>query len=212
MSAASVGSCGQLIWELKSLSTGQVRSREREVRLADFEVVTFPPPHQPDFDLFWAGPRQVLADGASWLMKGGRGSTTKSLRLSDGFWLVLRERRAPTRPFSVLLTARRDTERLMCVERFRIEEGGTTASQAEDTGSLGLEWGQDDNEFHELLSTTIITDVTLDLRTARGRVGRAPIWQVRILAGSMVQWPKSTDGVRLAPRLRPDRSRPGPNH
>lgn len=208
MNAASVASCGQLKWDLTSFSIDQVWSREREVRLADVEVMTSPPPPQPQFDLFWAGPQQVMRDTASWLMKGGRGSTTKSLRLSDGFWLVLRERRTPSRPFSVLLTARRDTEHLMCVERFRIEEGNTTASQVDDSGSLGLEWGQGDDGFRELTSTTFITDVTLPLRSARGGLGRAPIWQLRILAGSTVQWPKSSEGVRLAPRLRPDRSRP----
>ena len=189
------------------MSTDQVWSREREVRLADFEVVTLPPPPRPQIDLFWAGPRQVLADTAGWLVKGGRGSTTKSLRLSDGFWLVLRERRIESRPFSVLLTAQRDSERLVCVEWFQVGEGGTTASQTEDSGSLGLEWDHDDG-FQELVSTTVITDVALGLRAARGRVGRAPIWQLRILAGSTIRWPKSTDGVRLAPRLRPDRSRP----
>lgn len=94
------------------------------------------------------------------------------------------------------------------MERFRVDDGGTTASQAEGTGSLELEWAQDADGFQELVGTTAVTDVTLHLRSARGPAGPAPVWDVRMLAGSKVQWPSSADGVQLVPRLRPDRGRP----
>lgn len=202
------GSAGRLVWELMDTSTGEVRSGERELRLADFEVLVSPPPVPPHLNLLQVGPRRVIADSLSWLVRAGRGSATKRVQLADGFWLVLRELRTPSRSSLVLLSAKRDGARLSCVERFRVDDGGTTATQADGTGLLELEWAQDGDGFQELVSTAVVTDVTLRLRSARGPVGRAPVWHVRILAGSRVQWRSSADGVQLVPRLRPNRGRP----
>lgn len=200
-------SCGRLVWELVDTSTGVVHRGQRELRATDFEVMVSPPPAAPHFDLFGVGARQVVADTVGWLVRGGRGSATKSVRLADGFWLVLRERRAPSQSALVLLTVKRDETRLSCMDWFKVDDGGTTAAQVEGTGSLQLEWAQDGDGFQELVSTTVVTDVSLRLRSARGPVGREPIWQVRILAGSAVRWPRSGDGIRLVPRLRPHRGR-----
>ena len=173
----------------------------------DFEVVVLPPPRPPRRDLLRSAPCQTATDALGWLIRGGRGSTTKRARLAHGFWLVLRERRSPTRSTLVLLSATHEQQRLTGVGWFRVDEGGATARK-EEAGSLTLGWAQDPEGFEELVSTTAATDLALDLRTARGPTRRAPVWRVRILAGSEVRWPRAVDGVRLAPRLRPARERP----
>lgn len=199
---------GQLRWELVDLPTGQVRRGQRSLTLADFEVIVLPPPPIPRFDPLRLGPRRIVADTLGWLVRGGRGSSTKQLRLSDGFWLVLREIRAPKRPAMVLLTARSEHVRLSGGDWFRVDEDGSTATQPEGSGRLGLEWAQDGEGFVELLCTTARTDVVLRLQPARGPIGRDPVREVRILAGSTIRWPRAADGVRLVPRLRSDLIRP----
>lgn len=163
-----------------------------------------PPPVTPRFDLLGLGPRQIVADVVGWLVKAGRGSTTKGVRLADGFWLVLRELLTPSPPSLVSLTAKRDDVRLSCVEFFEMDDGATTATKVEEGGTLELEWVQNQDGFQEIRSTTFVTDVSLRLRSARGPLRREPIWRVRILAGSVVRWPQSAGGVRLVPRLRPN--------
>lgn len=203
MSQFPEGPRGLVSWELLNVSTGRTRAGQKELLTTDFEVVVYPPPPPPRFELSGSGVRQTVADAIGWLIKGGRGSTMKRVRLGDGFWLVLRERRSPVRAPLVLLSARRDVPRLVGMERFRVDEEGGSASQAEGGGRLGLRWAQDGEGFHELVSTTALTDVSMDLRTPRGPVGRAPVRQVRVSAGSVIRWPSAADGVRLVPRLRP---------
>lgn len=146
----------------------------------------------------------MVANALGWLVRGGRGSSTKQVRLADGFWLILRERRAPTQPALVLLTARSDRVPLSGGDWFRTEEGGATATQTEETGSLELEWKQDEDGFPELLCTAVVADIVWRLQPARGPLGRDPVWEVRLLAGSIIRWPSVVDGIRLVPRLRPD--------
>lgn len=195
---------GRLVWEVLETSTGQVRGGHRDLRPTDFEVIVSPPPDPPRFDLLRLGPRQIAADAVGWLAKGGRGSTTKRVRLGDGFWLILRERQSPSRPSLLLLTAKRDGARTSCVEWFEIDGGATTANEVEGPGVLELEWASD-QEFQELASTSCVTDVSFHLRSAAGPLRRDPLWRVRLQAGSVVRWPQSAGGVRLVPRLRPDR-------
>ena len=206
-SGAAAGLCGFVRWELVEVSTGLTRAGEKQLLTTDFEVVVYPPPPPPRLELSWSGLRRTGADATGWLIRGGRGSTTKRVRLDRDSWLVLRERRSPVRAPLVLLSARRDAQRLVGTDRFRVDEDGTTASQVEGSGRLGLRWAQDGQGFHELVSTAAVTDVSLDLRTARGPLGRAPVWEVRVLAGSTIRWPSAADGVRLVPRLRPQRDR-----
>lgn len=201
-------SCGRLVWELVDLATGRVRAGQRELGVADFEVMVLPPPPAPQFNLLRLEIRRTVADALGWLVRGGRGSSTKQVRLADGFWLVLRERRAPTPPSVVLLTARSDQVRLSGGDWFRVEEDRATATQTEETGSLSLEWEQDEYGFPELRRMTVAADVVLRLQSARGPIGRAPVWEVRLLAGSTIRWPTAADGIRLVPRLRPDTRRP----
>lgn len=198
------GLCGHVGWEAVNSSTGQVCSGQRGLSLTDFEVVVIPPPTTPDVSSFWTGPRTVVADTLQWLSSTGRGSATKSVRLGDGFWLVLRGLRSPTRASRVLLTGRRDRLRLTGDVWFQVDEGGATAAQVKDTGLLELEWEEDADGMQELVTTTTATDVILRLRSARGPLRREPSWQLRILAGSTIRWPRSADGARLVPRLRPD--------
>lgn len=209
MGEEAATSSGRLAWELVDLSSGQVREGQREVRVSDLEVMVLPPPVRPRFDRLLVRPGRVVADSLGWLVKGGRGSSTKAVRLGHGFWLVLRERRSPSRSTVVFLTARCDDLRLSGGELFRVDEGGTTATRTDEPGMLGLEWDRDQEGFSELARMTAVTDVSLKLQAARGPIGRDPVWEVRILAGSSVRWPRAADGVRLAPRLRPDRQRPG---
>lgn len=197
------GSYGLVRWELVEVSTGRVRRGHKELLLTDFEVVVLPPPPPPRYGLLRSSPRQTIADAIGWLVRGGRGSTTKRARLEHGFWLVLRERRSPARTSLILLSARRDEQRLAGMEWFRVDEDGATASQVDASGALHLEWTQDGEGFEELASLATVTDVSLDLRTARGPSGRPPVWRVSVLAGSTIRWPRSADGVRLVPRLRP---------
>ncbi len=178
---------------------------QRKLLITDFEVVVYPPPPPPRLELFGSGPRQTPTEAIEWLVSGGRGSTTKQLRLDHGFWLVLRERRSPARARLILLSARREAERLFGMERFRVDEVGGSASQVEGSGRLGLRWAQDGEGFYELVSTAFDTDVSMDLRTVRGPIGRAPVWEIRVVAGSTIRWLRTADGVRLVPRLRPRR-------
>lgn len=208
MSSPAGASYGLVKWTLVDFSTGRVGSGEKELLSTDFEVVVIPAPPRPRLDLRHSGPRRTAADAVGWLIRGGRGSTTKRFRLAHGFWLVLRERRTPSRSRLVLLTARRDAQRLSTADWFRVDEDGATASREDEAGSLRLEWAQDAEGFQELVSTTVTTDIDLDLRAARGPSGRTPLWQLRILAGSTIRWPPAADGVQLVPRLRPDRSGP----
>lgn len=200
---------GWLAWELVDVGTGRVSIGRRELQLSDFEVMVFPPPVRPRLDLLRAGPRRVVLDGLSWLVKGGRGSTTKRVRVAEGFELVLRERRTPATSSLVLLSGERAEGRLRTLRWFRADESGTTAMSQEGSGSLELEWARDADDFLELASTTATTDVVLRLLPAQGPVGRDPVWLVRILAGSTIRWPRAVDGVRLVPRLRPNRTPPG---
>lgn len=190
------------------VSRSRTRVGEKPLQVTDFEVVVYPPPPPPRFELSAAGVRQTVADAVGWLIRGGRGSTTTRVRLDHDFWLVLRQRRSPVRAPLVLLSATRDGQRLVGLERFRVDEDGSAASQVEGNGRLGLRWAQDGQGFHELVRTAALTDVSVQLRTARGPVGRAPVWEVRVLAGSTIRWPRAEDGVRLVPRLRPRRDRP----
>ena len=201
-------SSGRLVWELVDLSTGQVSAGRRDLGVADFEVMMLPPPPAPQFHLLRLRPRRVVADTLGWLVRGGRGSSTKQVRLARGFWLVLRERRAPTPPSLVLLTARSDRTRLSGGDWFRVNEGGATATQREEHGSAELEWQQDENGFPELRRTTVVDDVVLRLQPARGPIGREPTWDVRLIADSTIQWPSTADGISLVPRLRPHTNRP----
>jgi hypothetical protein len=194
---------GRLAWEVLETATGQVRRGARDLRLVDFEVMVTPPPVTPRFDLLGRGPRRVAAEVVGWLVRAGRGSTTKAVRLGGGFWLVLRELLTPSPLSRVVLSARHDDVRLSCLEVFTVDEGATTATKVEEPGSLLLEWAPNQDGSTELLSTTFVTDVSLRLRAATGPRRREPVWRVKVLAGSVVRWPQSADGLRLAPRLRP---------
>lgn len=204
--ATTVG--GRLAWELVEVASGRVRDGQRELRSSDFEVVVLPPPVRPHLGLLSDGLRQAALDSVSWLVKGGRGSTTKSVSLTDGFELVLRERRAPAAAVLVLLGARRSRGRLRTLRWFRVDENGTTATSQEGEGSLTLEWERDRDGFYELVSTTAATDVLLRLVPPQGPIDREPAWLLTILAGSTIRWPPAAAGVRLVPRLRPDRTPP----
>lgn len=200
---------GRVVWEVLETSTGERRAGERDLRLTDFEVMVLPPPVTPRLDLLGLGPRQVVADALGWLVRAGRGSTTKGVRLGDGFWLVLHELRTPSPLTLVSLSAKRDGVRTTCVERFVMDDGAATATKVEGPGSLALGWAQNQDGFHEIESITFVTDVSLGLRSSRGPMRREPIWHVRVLAGSVVRWPQSDEGIRLVPRLRPDHGQGG---
>lgn len=191
---------GHIEWEIVEGATGQVVHRgRRDVKVTEIEVTINPPAPFPRL-----GPNVLaMATGlVGWLVTRGGPRTAKRLRLGAGFWLVLPEQPRLERPLGVALQASRDGERTFCWEWFDLDEGGATASKLQETGSLQLQWTRNRQGHQELTQTTFLTDVSLRLSDDDPR---HPTWRVRVLAGSVVGWPESGNGMHLVPRLRPDR-------
>ena len=149
------------------------------------------------------GPRQVAGDLLSWAVWRGRPRSTRRLRLGSGFWLVLQQHPGPTLPLGMALRAEREGEDTFCWEWFDTDRTGTTAIKLQETGALTLALAADADGNHEVTTTTFTTDVSLRLQTAGDRDRFNPRYRVRILAGSVVRWPRAGDGIKLLPRLRP---------
>ena len=193
---------GQIEWEIVEVATGQVLHRgQREVKVSDVGVTVNPPAPFPRLR------PNVLAMATGlvgWLVTRGGPRTAKRLRLGAGFWLVLPERPQLERPIGLGMQAKRDGERTFCWEWFNLDEGGVTASKLQETGTLRLRWTRNRQAHQELTQITFLTDVSL--RVARDDDDpRHPTWRVRVLAGSVVDWPESGDGMQLIPHLRPGR-------
>lgn len=198
-------SSGWISWEATRASTDEVLARgERHLRPTDFEVMINPARPAPRLSRLRLGPRELGGDLLSWLVTRGRARSTKRLRLGEGFWLVLPEQPGPTLPPGMALQAVRDGEGTFCWEWFDIDNDGTTATKLQEAGVLTLTWAPDPSGNLETLTTTFATDVSLRLQADDERDHRRPRYRVRVLAGSVVRWPRAADGIKLVPRLRPD--------
>ena len=197
-------SSGWIGWEATKTSTSDVLARgQRDVRPTDFEVLITPGAAKPQLNRLRLEPWQTASDLLSWVVWRGRPRSTKRLRLDGGYWLVLQQHPSPTLPLGMALQAERDGEETFCWEWFDTDSTGATAAKLQETGALTLELAPDANGNHEVVTTTFATDVSLRLQTAGDRDRFRPRSRVRILAGSVVRWPRADDGVKLLPRLRP---------
>ncbi|SEQ28214.1 hypothetical protein [Microlunatus flavus] len=194
---------GWISWEATT-PTGEVLAHgERVVRPTEFEVMITQARPVPRLSRLRLGPKEVAGDLLSWVVWRGRARSTRRLRLDDGFWLVLQQHPGPTLPLGMALQATRDGEDTFCWEWFDTDGTPTTATKLKEAGALTLELEPDAHGNHEVVSTTFATDVSLRLRADGGRDRSGPRYRVRVLAGSVVRWPRADDGVRLVPRLRP---------
>lgn len=196
------GGTGHVGWEIVEVATGRVVDRgSREVKTTQIETMVNPPAPFPR-----VGP-DVFATAAGlfgWLVTRGGPRTVKRVRLGAGFWLVLPERPRLERPLGMALRAERDRERTFCWEWFDLEDGGATATKLQETGRLQLQWTRNRHGHQELTQVEFLTDVSLRLTGSDSDI-RHPRWRVRVLAGSVVPWPESGNGVQLVPHLRPGR-------
>lgn len=196
---------GRLAWEVLEPATGNVVHRgQRDVRLADIEVRVLAAHPPPQLRQLPRGLRPVAVDLTSWLVPRGRPRTMKRVALNAGFWLVLPERPGPRRPPGLALQAERDGKGTFCWEWFELHDAGSTATKLQETGALRLRWARNRLGHLEVVETAFDTDVSLRVMTATGPA-RREAWRVRVQAGSVVHWPQAADGIRLVPRLRPDR-------
>ena len=197
-------SSGWISWKATKTPTGEILAHgQRDVRPNEFEVMITPARPKPQPSRLRLGPRQVAGDLLSWVVWRGRPRSTKRLRLGGGYWLVLQQHPGPTLPLGMALQAERDGEDTFCWEWFDTDNTGTTAAKLQETGALTLELAPDANGSHEVVTTTFVTDVSLRLQADSDRDRFTPRYRVRILAGSVVHWPRAGNGVKLLPRLRP---------
>ena len=208
--SAHAAATGRLAWEVTETATGTVvHQGQRDLGLADVEVMVRPVRPAPRLGQLRRHPRRSAADALSWLVYRGRPHTSKRVRLGAGFWLVLPEHSGPGRPSGTALQATREGQQTSGWEWFDLDESGATATKRQETGTLGLEWVVNRDGYQEVVSTVFVSDVSLRVMAATGSARREPVWRVRVLAGSAIRWPQAADGIRLVPHLRPDHPRRG---
>lgn len=183
-----------------------VHRGQRDLGLADVEVMVRPARPAPRLGQLRRHPRRSAADALSWLAYRGRPHTSKRVRLGADFWLVLPEHPGPGRPSGTALQATREGHQTFGWEWFDLDESGATATKRQESGTPGMEWALNRDGYQEVVRTVFVSDVSLRGMAATGSARREPVWRVRVrvLAGSVIRWPQAADGIRLVPRLRPD--------